>query len=85
MFTITHFALIFLKLFLKLFPLSYIGSNKKNDDMKLDTRKIRCDVRKREWDSIHLYAEICQQGFYKQQRFGAPYDPNLISQFQTVI
>jgi len=41
LFTIMHFALIFLKLFLIQFPSSYTGSNKENDDMEHDTRKIR--------------------------------------------
>jgi hypothetical protein len=39
--TIMHFALIFLKLFLKPFHSSYTGSDKKKDGMKHDTRKTR--------------------------------------------
>jgi len=43
-----HSALIFLKLFLIQFPSSYIGSNKENDDMQHDTRKIRLWCKEKE-------------------------------------
>jgi len=41
LFSIMHFELVFLKLLLLPFTSSYTGSNKKNDHMEHDTRKIR--------------------------------------------